>query len=181
VIFCLKTMAIKSENKMKQIVYRAIKILPIIIATAVLASGCVSSYHIGNMGMIEPGKINSAQEFNIDKYKMKIHVIPLGEESEYIYSITLKDKYDGTVIKKVKSTMNIKKYPSLSMQRDRHHHSKQMIKSGIEPIIDTLSNDYDYKYKFNGKGKYELTIKLTEIDGKELEKDILVSFDQEVK
>jgi hypothetical protein len=166
---------------MKLIIYRAIKVLAVTIFMVIFVSGCVSSYHIGNMGMIEPGKINSAQEFNIDKYKMKIHVISLGEESEYIYSIALKDKYDGSPINNVKSTLNIKKYPSLSMQRDRHRHGKQMIKSGIEPITDTLSNDYDYKYKFNGKGKYELTIKLTEIDGKELEKDILVSFDQEVK
>jgi hypothetical protein len=67
------------------------------------------------------------------------------------------------------------------MQRDRHRHGKQMIKSGIEPITDKLSNDYDYKYKFSGKGKYELTIKLTEINGKELEKEIQISFDQEVK
>ena len=166
---------------MKQIVYRTLKTIPVIIFIAIIVSGCVSSYNIGNIGLMEPGKNSAAQEFNIDKYKMKIHVIPLGEESEYIYSITLKDKYDGSIIKKVKSTMDIKKYPSLSMQRDRHRHSKQMIKSGIEPIIDTLANDCDYKYKFNGKGKYELTIKLTEIDGKELEKEILVSFDQEVK
>lgn len=166
---------------MKQIVYRALKVLPVILFLGVLVSGCVSSYNIGNIGMIEPGKGSAVQELYIDKYKMKIHVIPFGEESEYIYSISLKNKYDGSVIKKIKSTMNIEKYPSLSMKRDRHHHSKQMIKSGIEPIIDTLSNDYDYKYKFNGKGKYKLTIKLTEIDGKELEKENHISFDQEVR
>jgi len=166
---------------MKQKVIRTLRIFPVLIFLGVLVSGCVSSYNIGNIGMIEHGKSSAVQELYFDKYKMKMHVIPFGEEYEYIYSISLKDKYDGTVIKKVKSTMNIKKYPTLAMRRDRHHHSKQMLKSGIEPIIDTLSNDYDYKYKFNGKGKYELTIKLTEIDGKELEKDILVSFDQEVK
>lgn len=163
---------------MKTINHRIPKIFFVTIFISVFITGCVQPI---KLGLMDTGKNSTVQEFYIDNYKMKVRVIPLGEASEYIYSLALKDKYDGTVIKKVKSTMNIKKYPSLSMQRDRHHHGKQMIKSGIEPIIDTLSNDYDYKYKFNGKGKYELTIKLTEIDGKELEKEILVSFDQEVK
>lgn len=167
---------------MKQIVYRALKVLPVILFIAIYVSGCVSSYNIGNMGMIEPGKINSVQEFYIDKYKMNIRVLRLTKDREFMYSISLLNKSDRTPLKDVKSTMDIKKYPTKEQKTHfRHRHGMDKIVSDLSPIVDSVSIDYDYKYKFNGKGKYELIIKLTEIDGKELEKEILVSFDQEVR
>ena len=131
--------------------------------------------------MIEIGKNSTAQEFYIDNYKMKVRVMPVAEDYQYICSISLSDKDNSTSIKDVKSNMDIKKYSSHSTPRGGIQRVKQMIINDIEPIKDSLSNDFEYMYKLRNKGKYELTIKLTEIDGKELEKEILVSFDQEVK
>ncbi len=112
---------------------------------------------------------------------MKVRVMPVAEDYQYICSISLSDKDNSTSIKDVKSNMDIKKYSSHSTPRGGIQRVKQMIINDIEPIKDSLSNDFEYMYKLRNKGKYELTIKLTEIDGKELEKEILVSFDQEVK
>ena len=167
---------------MELIVYRKLKILPVKIFFGILVSGCVSSYNIGNIGLMEPGKNSAAQEFYIDNYKMKIRVLPVTEDGEFMYSISLLNKVDRTPFKDVKSTMDIKKYPMKEQKTHfRHRHGKDKIVSDLVPIIDSISIDYDYKYKFKDKGKYELTIKLTEIEGKELEKEILVSFDQEVR
>lgn len=153
-----------------------------LIVILIIVQGCVTSYNFGNIGMMEPNKNSSLQEFYIDNYKMKIRVLPVTEDREFMYSISLLNKSDRTPLKDVKSTMDIKKYPTKEQKTHfRHRHGMDKIVSDLTPIIDSVSIDYDYKYKFNSKGKYELTIRLTQIEGKELEKEILVSFDQEVK
>ncbi|MEP0862125.1 MAG: hypothetical protein HRF52_11885 [Ignavibacterium sp.] len=154
------------------------KTLLTVILFSVFVSGCAPT--ILNIGLIEAGRINAIEEFYIDNYKMRLRIIPIGND-EYICSFLLSDKNDGTPIKDVKSVMDIKMYSNYPKTHYRHRHEKKTIFSGLEPIVDSASNDYDYKYKLTGKGKYELTIKLNEVAGKELDKEIYISFDQEAK
>lgn len=154
------------------------KILFAILFISVFITGCIEPIILMPM---EASNKNSYQEFSIKNYKSSIRLTQITNDFDYLCSFKLVNNLDGTVAKKIKSTMTVKKYPTLAMRRDKHHHDKQIIISGIEQIIDSLSNDYDYKYKLTGKGKYELIIKLTEIEGKELDKDIHLIFDQEVK
>ena len=163
---------------MKTINHRIPKIFFVMIFISVFIAGCVQPI---NLGLMETGKNSIVQEFYVDNYKMKVRVMPITDDYQYICSLSLSDKDISTPIKDVKSNMNVKKYTSHSKPRGGIERVKQMILNDIEPIKDSLSNDFEYKYKLRNKGKYELTIKLTEINGKELEKDILVSFDQEVK
>jgi hypothetical protein len=154
------------------------KILLTVILFSVFVSGCAPT--ILNIGLIEAGRNNAMEEFYIDNYKVRLRIIPIADD-EYICSFSISDKNDGTPIKDVKSVMDIKMYSNYPKTHFRHRHGKTTIHSELKPIVDSESNDYDYKYKLTGKGKYELTISLTEIDGKELEKDILITFEQEVK
>lgn len=163
---------------MKTISHRIPKIFFVMIFVSVFITGCVQPI---NLGLMETGKNSSVQEFYVDNYKMKVRVIPISDNYQYICSISLSDKNNSALIKDVKSVMDIKKYSSRSTPRGGIQRVKQMIINDIEPIKDSLSNDLEYKYNLKSKGKYELTIKLIEINGKELEKDVLVCFDQEVK
>ncbi|MEW6506172.1 MAG: hypothetical protein AB1432_00345 [Bacteroidota bacterium] len=161
---------------MKTINHIIPKIFFVMIFISVFLAGCVQPI---NLGLMETGKNSKAQEFYVANYKMKVSVMPITDDYQYICSISLSDKDNSTSIKDVKSNMDIKKYSSHSTPRGGIQRTKQVIINDIEPIKDSLSNDFEYKLK--SKGKYELTIKLTHIEGKELEKEILVSFDQEVK
>jgi len=163
---------------MKTINHRIPKIFFVMIFISVFIAGCVQPI---NLGLMETGKNSTVQEFYVDNYKMKVRLMPITDDYQYICSLSLSDKDNSTPIKDVKSNMNIKKYSSHSTPRGGIQRTKQVIINDIEPIKDSLSNDFEYRYKLKRKGKYELTIKLTEIDGKELEKEILVSFDQEMK
>lgn len=163
---------------MKTINHRIPKIFFVTIFISVFITGCVQPI---KLGLMDTGKNSTVQEFYIDNYKMKVRVIPITDNYQYICSMSLSDKDNSVSIKDVRSSMNIKKYSSHSTPRGGIQRVKQMIINDIEPIKDSLSNDFEYKYSLKSKGKYELTIKLIEINGKELEKDVLVYFDQEVK
>lgn len=136
-------------------------------------TGCVQTV---NLGLI---KADRAQEFYVDNYKLSIKIIQKSEY-EYFYSISFFDENYNTPIAEVKSKVDIKKYPQNSKTHYKHRHKKQKQVSGLMPTFDKESNDYDFKYKFKSKGKYELTISLSEIAGKQLDKDLLISFDHEV-
>lgn len=163
---------------MKHINYKIPKMFFVLIFISVFITGCIQPI---NLGLIEIGQNSTAQEFYIDNYKMKVRVMPIADDYQYICSLSLSDKDNSATIKDARSNMDIKKYSSRSTPRGGSQRVKQMIINDIEPIKDSVSNDFEYMYKLRNKGKYELTIKLTEINGKELEKDILVHFDQEVK
>ncbi len=163
---------------MKPINYKIPKMFFVMIFISVFITGCVRPI---NLGLIEIGKNSTAQEFYIDNYKMKVRVMPIADDYQYICSLSLSDKDNSASIKDVRSNMDIKKYSSHSTPRGGSQRVKQMIINDIEPIKDSVSNDFEYMYKLRNKGKYELTIKLTQINGQKLEKDILVHFDQEVK
>ena len=150
-----------------------LKICLVLIIFSVFATGCVQTI---NLGLVEA---NRMQEFYADDYKMRIRIIAI-DDAEFTYSISFFDKSDNTPIKDVKAEMDIKKYPQNPKYHYRHRHEKQMLASGLKLNFDAISNDYDFKYKFKSKGKYELTIRLSEIDGKPLDKDLLISFNQEV-
>ena len=156
---------------MKHINYKIPKMFFVMIFISVFITGCIQPI---NLGLIEIGQKSTEQEFYIDNYKMKVRVIPVAEDYQYICSLSLSEKDNSASIKDVKSIMDIKKYYSRSTPRGGIQKVKQIIINNIEPMKDSLSNDFEYKYKLKNKGKYELTIKLTGIDGKELEKDILV-------
>lgn len=153
------------------------KILLAVTCIPFLMTGCIEPITLLPM---ESGNSNSYQEFSFKNYKGHIKILHLTEE-DYVCSFKVVEKFEGIPVKSMKAVLGVMKYPTLAMRRDRHHHDKQKIMSGIEPIVDTLSNDFDYKYKIKSKGRFEITIKITEIEGKELDKDIQVSFDQEVK
>lgn len=163
---------------MKSISHGIPKIFFVMTFVSAFITGCIQPI---NLGLMETGKNSSVQEFYVDNYKMKVRVIPISDNYQYICSISLSDKDNSASIKDVKSVMNIKKYSSQSTPRGGNRRIKQMMINDIEAIKDSLSNNYEYRYKLKSKGKYEVTIKLTEINGRELEKDILVYFDQEVK
>ena len=163
---------------MNNIKFRIPKVFLAIIVISVIITGCVQPI---NLGLIESVKNSSVQEFSVNDYKMKLRVIPIADEYEYIYSFSIVNKNDGTPIKNVESILDIKKYPYYPQFHGRHRHDKEYIASKLEPFYDSTKIRYDYKYKFKNKGKYELTIKLSEVAGKELAKDVLISFDQEVK
>lgn len=143
------------------------------IVFSVFASGCVQTV---NLGLVE---MNRVQEFYADDYKMRIRIIAI-DDSEFTYSISFFDKNDNTPIKDVKAEIDIKKYPQNPKYHYRHRHEKQMLVSGLKLNFDATTKDYDFKYKYSSKGKYELTIEMSEINGKPLEKNLLISFDQEV-
>ncbi len=156
---------------------RLTTILLAVTFMAFLLAGCIEPITLLPM---EVGKGNSYQEFSFKNYKGHIKILHLTEE-DYVCSVKLVNKLNGITVNNMKAILGVMKYPSLAMRRDKHHHDKQKIMSSIEPIVDTLSNDFDYNYKIKSKGRFEITIKITEIEGKELDKDIQVSFDQEVK
>lgn len=163
---------------MKPFNYKIPEVFFVMILISVFFSGCVQPI---NLGLIEIGKNSTSKEFYIDNYQVKLRVIPRADNYQYICSMSLIDKNNSISIKNVKSNMDIKIYSSHSEPRRGIQQVKQMIITGIEPIKDTLSNDFNYIYKLSNKGKYELIIKLSEFDGKKLEKEILISFDQEVR
>ncbi|MEW6195593.1 MAG: hypothetical protein AB1521_10605 [Bacteroidota bacterium] len=144
----------------------------VVIVLAVFTAGCVQTI---NLGLIASN--NRLQEFFIDDYKMWIQITE-STDNEYLYSISFFDKNENTSIKDVKSEIEIKKYPENPKTHYKHRHSKQTLVNGLKPIYDANSNDYDFRYKFSSKGKYESTIELSEINGKPLEKNLLISFDQ---
>ena len=158
--------------------YRISKIYLAVIVVSAFIAGCVQPI---NLGLMESGKNSSVQEFYVNNYKMKLRVIPIANDYEYNYSFSLVNKNDDAPVKNVESTLGIKKYPYYPQFHGRHRHDKEYVANGLEPFYDSTKIGYEYKYKFKNKGKYELTIKLTEINGKELDKDIQISFDQEVK
>lgn len=158
--------------------YRISEIYLAVIFVLVFITGCVQPI---NLGLMESGKNSFVQEFYANNYKMKLRVIPISDENEYHYLLSIVNKNDDEPAKNVESTLGIKKYQLYPQFHGRHRHAKKFIAGGLEPFYDSTKSGYGYKYKFKNKGKYELTIKLTEINGKELAKDILISFDQEVK
>lgn len=142
------------------------------ILLSVLAAGCVQTI---NLGLVASN--NRPQEFYVDDYKMRIQITEL-TDNEYLYSVSFFDKNENTSITDVKAEIEIKKYPENPKTHYRHRHEKKKIVSGLKPNFDANSNDYDFRYKFSSKGKYELTVELSEINGKPLEKNLLISFDQ---
>ena len=156
---------------------RISKIFLAIIFLYFFITGCGQSI---KLGLIEVGKNSAVQEFYVDNYKMQVRIILMSDEKEYLYSFSLFTKNDGTPIKDVKSYLDIKKYDTMARYHYRYMRQKQPYISGLELVYDSTANNYEYKYKFKSKGKYELTIRLSEIEGKPLTKDILISFDQDV-
>ncbi|MEW6004955.1 MAG: hypothetical protein AB1695_06520 [Stygiobacter sp.] len=155
----------KMDNNLKKFL--------VLIIFSVFATGCVQTI---KLGLVES---NRMQEFYADDYKMRIRIIAI-DDAEFTYSISFFDKNDNTTITDVKAEIDIKKYPQNPKSHFKHRHGKQMLVSGLKPNFDETTKDYDFKYKYSGKGKYELTIRLSEIDGKPLDKDLLISFNQEV-
>lgn len=158
--------------------YRVLKTNLAVILISVIVTGCVQPIKLIPM---ETRNKFSYQEFTIKNYKSSIKLTQIGDDYNYLCSFKLVNNLDGIPAKSIKSSMTVNKYPTRAMRLDRHHHSKWVVLRSIEPIIDTLTHDFDFNYKIQSKGKYELSIKLTEINGKELDKDIQISFDQEAK
>jgi hypothetical protein len=102
-------------------------------------------------------------------------------ESEYVYDLFISDKNDGKRFAIENSNMCIKKYYE-SRQYDlrRPHEKFKHVKSGIEPMYDSTSMASQYRYKFTGDGKYQICIKIAEISGESLMKDIYIIFDQQI-
>lgn len=173
-----KINAVMTENQMNIINHRISKIYLAVILVSVFITGCIQPI---NLLPMETRNRYSYQEFTIKNYKSSIKLTQIGDDYNYLCSFKLVNNLDGIPVRSIKSTMMVKKYPTRAMRLDRHHHDKWVVLRSIEPIIDTLTHDFDYNYKIQSKGKYELIIKLTEINGKELDKDIQISFDQEVK
>jgi|DewCreStandDraft_4_1066084.scaffolds.fasta_scaffold92105_2 hypothetical protein len=168
---------LKMENVPKECLWQKmdnnLKIFLVLIIFSVFAAGCVQTI---NLGLVE---MNRVQEFYVDNYKMRIRIIAV-DDSEFIYSISFVNKNDNMPITDVKAEVDIKKYPQNPKSHYKHRHEKQNQISGLKLNFDATTKDYDFKYKYSGKGKYELTIELSEINGKPLEKNLLISFDQEV-
>lgn len=128
--------------------------------------------------IIEEGKNSAVQDFYVDNYKMQVRITRESDDNEYLCSFSLFNKTDTMPIEGIKSYLDIKKY---GPRRRRYKREKFPYLNGLELIYNSLTNEYEHKYKFTDKGKYELTIRLSEISGKALEEDILISFDQEAK
>ncbi len=128
--------------------------------------------------IIEEGKNSAAQELYFDNYKMQVRITRVSDDNEYLCSFSLFNKNDTIPLNGIKSNLDIIKY---GPRRHRYTREKFPYLNGLELFYNSLTNEYEHKYKFTTKGKYELTIKFSEISGKKLEEDILVSFDQEVK
>ncbi|MFA7421884.1 MAG: hypothetical protein WCZ90_19535 [Melioribacteraceae bacterium] len=148
------------------------KVFIAIIFLSLFITGC------NPLIFIEAGKNSAVQDFYVDNYKMQVRITRVSDDNEYFCSFSLLNKTDATPIKGIKSYLDIKKY---GPPRYRYMREKFPYLNGLELIYNSLTNDYEHKYKFTSKGKFELTIRLNEIDGKALEEDILISFDQEAK
>ncbi len=128
--------------------------------------------------IIEEGKNSAVQELYFDNYKMQVRITRVSDDNEYLCSFLLFNKTGVTTITGIKSHLDIIKY---GPRRHRYTREKFPYLNGLELIYNSTTNEYEQKYKFTTKGKYELTIRLSEIAGKALEEEILVSFDHETK
>ena len=157
---------------MKLMIVRMPRIFLAIIFLSIFITGC------NPLIIIEAGKNSAVQEFYVDNYKMQVRITLLSDENEYLLSFSLFDKNDIKPLEGVKSYIDIIKY---GPRRHRYTREKFPYLNGLEVIYNKITNEYECKYKFTSKSKYELIIRLSEIAGKALEKDLLISFDQEAK
>lgn len=128
--------------------------------------------------IIEEGQNSAVQELYFDNYKMQVRITRASDDNEYLCSFSLFKKTGVTTLNGIKSHLDIIKY---GPRRHRYTREKYPYLNKLEPIYNSTTNEYELKYKLTTKGKYGLKIRFSEIAGKALEEDILVSFDQEVK
>lgn len=157
---------------MKWMNIRIPKIFFAIIFLSFFITGC------NPLIIIEEGKNSAVQDFYADNYKMQVRITLVSDENEYICSFSLFNKNNLIPLDGVKSYLDIIRY---GPRRHRYKREKFPYLNGLEVTYNKITNEYECKYKFTSKGKYELTIRLNEIDGKALEEDLLISFDQETK
>lgn len=162
----------KAGIKMNTISYKGLKIFITITFLGIFITGC------NPLIIIEEGKNSAVQDFYVDNYRMQVRITRVSDDNEYLCSITLFNEDDTSPFKNIKSYLEIKKY---GPPRRRYKRKKFPYLSGLELIYNTTNNEYECKYKFTNKGKYELTIRLNEIDGKASAENILITFDQEAK
>ncbi|MBU1100560.1 MAG: hypothetical protein KKA84_09165 [Bacteroidetes bacterium] len=157
---------------------RILRILFAIISTSLIISGCGQGT---TLGLIEVNETGIEKEFSFDNYRMKIQITPTANNLEYIYSFSLFNKSDGTLIRDVNSYLDIKKYSARAQPSQRKYlPTKHVYENELKPSYDSEASYYKYKYKFKNKGKYELIIRLREIAGNLFDDDILISFDQNI-
>ncbi|KUO58543.1 hypothetical protein APF79_06965 [bacterium BRH_c32] len=157
---------------MELIVYRKLKVLPVILFLSIFITGC------NPLIIIEAGKNSAVQELYVDNYKMQVRITLLSDENEYLCSFLLFNRNDIKPLEGIKSYMDIIRY---GPRRHRYAREKFPYLNGLELIYNKITNEYECKYKFTSKSKYELTIRLNEIAGEALEEDLVISFDQEAK
>jgi len=157
---------------MKRMNIRIPKIFFVIIFLSFMITGC------NPLIFIEAGKNSAVQDFYFDNYKLQGRVTLLSEENEYLLSFSLFDKDNIKPLDGIKSYLDIIRY---GPRRHRYAREKFPYLNGLEVTYNKITKEYECKYKFTSKSKYELTIRISEIAGKALEEDLLISFDQEAK
>ncbi|MBX3008076.1 MAG: hypothetical protein KF816_08625 [Melioribacteraceae bacterium] len=157
---------------MKLLNIRIPRIFLAIIFISIFITGC------NPLIIIESGKNSAVQDFYFDNYKLQGRVTLLSEENEYLLSFSLFDKNDIKPLEGTKSYLDIIRY---GPRRHRYTREKFPYLNGLEVIFNKITNEYECKYKFTSKSKYELTIRISEIAGKALEEELLISFDQDTK
>ncbi len=157
---------------MKRMIVRVPIIFIAILFISIFITGC------NPLIIIEAGKNSAVQELYVDNYKMQVRITLISDENEYLFSFSLFDKNDKKPLEGIKSYLDIIRY---GPRRHRYAREKFPYLNGLEVTYNKITKEYECKYKFTSKGKYELTIRLNEIDGKALEEDLLISFDQETK
>jgi hypothetical protein len=168
----------KRRNTMKTHCIRLLPLYLVALLTVAIVTGCAQSY---NLGLVKPDQSGSSHEITTDNYKVKIIVTPITEDHQYVCSIKLFNKNDNAQLKEIESKMGIKKYQMTQINSKQRTYTKNNYIGGIIPTLNTSTMKYEFKYELKSKGKYDLNIEVSKIDGKILDKDILISFEQEVK
>lgn len=158
-----------------------IRLLPLslfALLAAAIVTGCAQSYKIG---LVKPYKSSSPHEFITGNYKVNLVITPIAEGNEFVCSIQLFNKGDNSTVKEIEADMNIARDRISQINSKMRGSIRHNYISGIIPTLNTSTMEYEFKYDLKSKGKYDLNIEVSKIDGKILDKDILISFEQEVK
>ena len=148
------------------------------ILAIVIVTGCAQSYKIG---LVKPDKSSSQHEFISGNYKVNLVITPIAEGNEFVCSIQLFNKGDNSTVKEIEADMNITRDRISQINSKMRGSIRHNYIGGIISTLNTSTMKYEFKYELKSKGKYDMNIEVSKIDGEILDKDILISFEQEVK
>ena len=103
-------MLVNWRNKMDNINFRIPKVILALIFISIFIIGCVQPI---NLGLIDVKRNVSVHEFDYNNYRMKVLIIPISDENDYVCSFSIFNKVANSPIKLIESHLNIRRYPKI--------------------------------------------------------------------